>query len=201
MNRWIFAVAIMLFSVMPGMAYQAVNNVVALDRTSDLTTPSSTQKYPLGLEVTIYDSSKKSEKAFVYAKASQALTAYRTYVVNVSSEVGGEWKVGVATAPASGTNGPVKIVVIPQVAFSVNEYGFFQNKGDCTAYCVTHSTCGTLGYVQSGSTTGIGISGESATANTKQTKYTVGISKKTAVAGATTNYMLFGVKAQISNVY
>jgi hypothetical protein len=135
----------------------------------------------------------------MYVKAGLALTAYRTYSVSVTSETAGEFKVYVATAPSTAASGPDNIVCIPQVAFTVNQYGFVQTKGDCTAYYISYSTVGVLGKIVSGATAALGITGESGTANTKETVYTIGISKAAGAASTTHNFYLFGKRAKIAN--
>ena len=99
-----------------------------LGNEADLTTPTSTQNYPLGLPVSIYDSATKMDKVFIYVKAHAGLTVYVPYVLNWTGTAGSEVK---TAAPAT-TAAPGQMVCVPQVAFTSGYYGFVQVKGDCT---------------------------------------------------------------------
>ena len=166
-----------------------------LGNISDLSTPTTDQRYPVGMELAVTDSSKYAMKEYMYVWTNIALTAYRTYAINVSSYAAGEYQVAVASAAAFATSSYATdkraIVCIPQVAFAAGTWGFVQTGGDCTAYCIGGSTVATCGKIVSGSTNALGITGESASA-TKPTAYTVGISKKTRGGSGTTTYFLFG---------
>jgi len=99
-----------------------------LGNEADLTTPTSTQVYPLGYRTTIYDSATKMEKEFIYVKSHAGLTQYQPYVLNWTGTAGSEVK---TAAPAT-TAAPGQMVCVPQVAFTSGYYGFVQIKGDCT---------------------------------------------------------------------
>ena len=101
----------------------------ALGKIEDLTTPSSTQKYPLGATVTLEDTSKKSVKKFMYVKSHGALTQYVPYIITRSSTAGSE----VITAAPFTLAAPGQLVCVPQVAFTSGYYGWVQIQGDCVA--------------------------------------------------------------------
>jgi len=104
---------------------KAILNPIAVVE-EDLTTPSSTAKYPLGLEVSVLDSSASSGiKKFMYVKSHGALTVNQPYVLSISNT--GYF---VSAAPAT-LAAPGSLVVVPQVAFTSGYYGFVQFEGEC----------------------------------------------------------------------
>jgi hypothetical protein len=96
----------------------------ALALQEHLKTPTSTQKYPLGTEVIVNDTTLYAQKRYKYVKATHAaLTAYLPYQLYQTYTTGAEW----------GTRVPIptinQLVGIPQVAFTSNYYGFVQIEG------------------------------------------------------------------------
>lgn len=111
------------------MAYKAVEQFFSINE-DDLTTPSSTKKYPLGLSVTVGDSgATDAVKTFMYVKSHGALTQYQPYVISYVNTSAGEV---VTAAPATQTS-PIVLVCVPQVAFTSGYYGFVQIQGQATA--------------------------------------------------------------------
>jgi len=113
----------------------AILNVTAINE-DDLTTPSATRKYALGLEVEVVDTDSDKIKKFVYVKAHGALTVNVPYVLRPSTVAGSELK---TAAPI--TNATLaETVVVPQVAFTTGYYGFVQSEGQCeVAMSGTHT--------------------------------------------------------------
>lgn len=100
----------------------------ALDLQEDLTTPTADQKYPLGMEVVVNDTSVFARKCFKYVKAAHsALTAYVPYQLANAYTTGAEW----ATRAAIKCDN--SLVGVPSVAFTSNYYGFLQIEGKCYA--------------------------------------------------------------------
>jgi hypothetical protein len=88
----------------------------------DLSVPTSTSKYPVGTIIRLNDSTGV-ENGYIYIKSHDALTAYVPYIVTHNGTD------LVTKAPVTGA----ATVVIPQVAFTANYYGFAQFKGNATA--------------------------------------------------------------------
>lgn len=108
---------------------KALNLLTSLASKSDLTTPTSTQKYPLGLEIKVQeqttDGTQGVQNTYIYVKAHAALTAYQPYVINYTGTAAGEVTTGApATMAAPGTH-----VLVPQVAFTSGYYGFVLKGG------------------------------------------------------------------------
>jgi hypothetical protein len=102
-----------------------VNTRIGFDEV-DLTTPTSLQKYPLGMVLTLEDGSKKTVRKYVYIKAHAALTQYQPYVLDIAATEGAE----VATGAPATLAAPGRKVVVPQVAFTSGYYGFVLLEGD-----------------------------------------------------------------------
>lgn len=107
---------------------KAILNVTAINE-DDLTVPTSTRKYPLGLEVVVVDTKDDKKKKFIYVKAHGALTINVPYVLRPSTVAGTELK---TAAPVTNTTVSERVVV-PQVAFTSGYYGFVQIEGECEA--------------------------------------------------------------------
>ena len=67
----------------------------------DLTTPTASQKYPLGHQIEVFDSVSKARKVFKYVKAHAALTAYQPYIVSSAATAGSEVITGAAATLAA----------------------------------------------------------------------------------------------------
>ena len=158
---------------------------VALGKIEDLTIPTSTQEYPLGLEVVVEDSDTKTIKKFIYVKSHAALTAYVPYALNFTSTAGSEVI----------TSAPVAIsaqIGIAQVAFTSGYFGFIQTMGDCLA---NHAGATTNTYA-------LKISAAAPTVVTAESNATVtvnsfGVAK--ATGGAGTAIWLFGEQAVVAS--
>lgn len=116
-----------------------------------LTTPTSTQQYPLGfVYISSDDSSSAAVKRFLYIKANGALTAKQPYRIVTSGTAAAEW----TTASFISLTGAVTLIGIPQVAFTSGYYGFVQI-GGAASYLPTAATIAagaTLKVMTSGST-------------------------------------------------
>lgn len=100
----------------------------SLGNISELTVPSTTQAYPLGMRIQIEDDTERAIKEFVYVKAHDALTAYVPLILTYGSTSGSE-----VTTAATAKLSTYQRIVVPQVAFtSSSYYGFVQVKGDAT---------------------------------------------------------------------
>jgi len=111
------------------MAYKSILNYVSISET-DITTPTSTQRYPLGLQVTVEDSgAQDATKVFEYVKSHTTLVQYQPYVLNYIATAASEV---VTAAPVTQTS-PIVQVCVPQVGFTSGYYGFVQVQGQATA--------------------------------------------------------------------
>lgn len=106
------------------MTLQAIQNFISINN-DDLTIPSSSQKYPVGLIFAV-DTGNGYSKKYMYVKSHTALTAYQPYVLDYSATAGSQFITG---APAT-LAAPGRTVVIPQVAFTSGYYGFVLIEGD-----------------------------------------------------------------------
>jgi len=174
------------------MAYKAVLNYTSISET-DITTPSSTQRYPLGLEVTFEDSSAQDAiKKFVYVKSHTTLTQYQPYIISYLGTAASEV---VTAAPATQTS-YINQVAVPQVAFTSGYYGFVQTQGQCTAKVAAETyASGDPGEVINAGTTFIvnGTSGTPLIDNKTAMIYQATGSTATSVA-----VYLLGVKIQVA---
>lgn len=97
---------------------------IALEE-KDLITPTSTQKFQLGMKIQVEDAEGAAAE-YIYVKAHTGLTAYQPYVLGYSSTDDAE----VVTAAPATLAAPGRIVVVPQVAFTSAYYGFVLVKGN-----------------------------------------------------------------------
>jgi len=95
---------------------------------TDLSTPTSAQKFPLGAIIDVADPSTKAIKKFMYVKSHGALTQYQPYQINIGITSGSE----VITAAPATLAAPGKLIGVPQVAFTSGYYGFVQIQGNAT---------------------------------------------------------------------
>ncbi len=91
-----------------------------LGNIGDLTTPTSTAQYPLGLVKVFKDTTNNTIAKYIYVKAHAALTAYQPYVLDPTGTAGADFT---TLAPAT-IAAPGAQVVIPQVAFTSGYFGF-----------------------------------------------------------------------------
>lgn len=147
----------------------------ALGNTVDLTTPASTQQYPLGTVVEVIDDTYKSIKKFMYVKSHGALAKYSGYFITFSATAGSEV---ITVAPT--TSALLRIGCIPQVDFTSGYYGWVQIEGDCTVNATGNTTLGNTGKFADQVLT---ITDEAAATETAST---IGVFKATNSAGATT---------------
>jgi hypothetical protein len=133
------------------MTTYQIDGRVSLNKIEDLTTPTSTAKYPLGVEVIIEDSAYKAVKRYKYVYApTGGLTQYVPYNISNTQESGKEV---VAIAPAA-TSGVVSLIGWPQVAITSGYYGFVQVEGNLTSVLTAASGVAGLTYkVLAGGTT------------------------------------------------
>jgi len=113
-----------------------------------LTTPTSTQKYTLGQEVTFRNMSTGLVDKYVYVQAHAALTAHVPYIVVpvASTGTGSEWK---SAAPVTNT-AEQSLVGVPQAAFTSSYYGFVKVQGQSTVVASTGLVASTFGKVING---------------------------------------------------
>lgn len=113
-------------------------NRLNLGNKNDLTTPTSTQEYPLGYIYEVSDSNTAAIKKYMYVKSHAALTAYVPYLISASGTAGSE----VITAAPATLASAVNLIGIPQVDFTSGYYGFVQIEGKTTAALRDAATAG-----------------------------------------------------------
>ncbi len=110
------------------MSYKAVDFKFSISEDA-LTTPSSTQQFPLGNIVEVVDSAQpNSIKRFMYVKSHTTLVAFTPYAIVAQGTSGSEW---LTAAPAI-LSSAVQLIGIPQVGFTSGYYGFVQIAGAAT---------------------------------------------------------------------
>lgn len=167
------------------MASETVQTLVSISE-ADLVTPTSTQEFPLGLEVVTSNpfGTFPNRRRWKYVQADNALAQYGIYAIKgvyASNAV----KVKAIT-PA--TSSVYQMFGVAPVAFTDEYYGWLQIEGDCTILAT--SSTGTAGnYVKNinGAAT---VTDESTTQGTSS----VALCKVTA-SGTSTTYTLLGLPA------
>lgn len=135
------------------MASNALFTLSAIDEKS-LTTPTSTQQFPLGAKISIQNPFTLSPgsttvKEYIYVKAASVLAATSLYVIDYSATAGAE----VATvAPASSSGVYRQFGVAPQ-AFTNGYYGWLQTKGQCKVLAEGATTAGHVAIAANGKVT------------------------------------------------
>lgn len=112
----------------------------------DLTNPTSTRKYPLGMEIQVWDDTTNVVSKYIYIRAGAALTAAQAYKISAASG----YEAGTAT-PAASTS-PIKSG-IANVAFTSGHYGFLQTVGNATVTSAGTVTSGNAGRLTASATT------------------------------------------------
>lgn len=146
----------------------------------------SVAKYNAGAEVIVADNGVSVPTTYKYVKAAANLTANQPYVLVDNAD-------GVTTAsPATST--VAKIVGIPQVAISANEYGWVAIKGACLAKTGIQAKGDTLEVLNAGASLVVdGTSGSPA-----ETANTVAISCEAATAAGVVKVNLIGKRVAIA---
>lgn len=156
---------------------------------AELTTPTSTQRFPLGLEIVTGSpySTSVNRKVWKYIKADNALVQYGIYVIKdmyASNACAVK-----AITPASAAFYQ-KVGVAP-VAFTDEYYGFVQIEGKCTILATSSTaTAGNYAKVINGAAT---LTDESTTQGTNS----AAICNVTAT-GTSTSYTLLGLPVIIA---
>ena len=127
------------------MALQLVglDGVQNIGNIGDITTPTSTQLYPLGYTRTFWDKSTSASKiTYQYVQAAATLTQYGVYVLTYSSTAGSEFTTGTPASLAV-----YQQVVVPQVAFTSGYYGWVAVEGYAKVNPTSTPTAGHFGKV------------------------------------------------------
>lgn len=100
-----------------------------LGNIDDLTTPTTTAKYPLGEVLELEDSSSHAVKRYMYVYAPSTCTAATPYMITWTATAGAEVEaITVATMAVPG-----RLVGVPPATITATYYGWIQVYGDCTA--------------------------------------------------------------------
>lgn len=155
---------------------------------AELTTPTSTQRFPLGLEVTTSNpfGTSVNRKVWKYVQADNALVIYGIYAIKgVYASAAVKVK---AVTPA--TEDASQLFGVAPVAFTDEYYGFVQIEGDCTILATSSTaTAGNYVKVINGAAT---VTDET----TAQSTSSVALCKVTAT-GTSTTYTLLGLPVVI----
>ena len=163
------------------MALELLNRQT-LASITDLTTPTATAKYPIGLEVSIMDNSTGYMKKYIYVKNLNATTSAKAaMVVGLSGTAGSEL---VVAEPA--TSAVYQIAGVANVEVAANYYFFLQVYGDTTVVSTTDTTVGNTGILANGVTT---VTDSAAATVTGET---IGIIKTTATGSVDISLFLTG---------
>lgn len=166
---------------------KAIGLRIALGNESDLTTPTSTQNYPLGAIVGVEDSSLKSQKRYMYVKSHDTLAVNGIYILNFSGTAGSE----VLTALSVDTSASkdvyyYSIPCIAEVAVTSGYYCFV-----CIQGTTTVSTVGSV-TDQHACKLGDAVATVATEGAVTVTAYTVGINRATRSGAGTTAFELIG---------
>ena len=168
------------------MANDTVQNYSSITE-SELTTPTSTQRYPLGVEVVTGTSATGNRKVWKYIQADNALVQYGAYIIKDIYLTAGV-KVKAITAASLAV---YQVAGVAPVAFTDEYYGFLQIEGDATILATSSTaTAGNYCKVVNGVAT---ITDESTT----QATASVAICKVSAT-GTSTTYTLTGNRAIVA---
>lgn len=169
------------------MANETVQTYESISE-AELTTPTSTQRFPLGLEITTAQpfGTQVNRKVWKYIKADNALVQYGLYVIKDMYASNANAVKAITPATAAFYQ---KVGVAP-VAFTDEYYGFVQIEGDCTILATSSTgTAGNYAKVINGAAT---VTDESTTQSTAS----VAICKVTA-SGTSTTYTLLGLSVTV----
>lgn len=170
-----------------GQVYANGSSVTFSVGVGDLTTPTSTQKYPLGTTVVLEDTQNKLLNKYVYVKAGAGLTAKAIYFINPSNVANAEL---ITATPA--TSAFAKSYGVANTAFTNGYYGYLQTEGVTTVVSTGAATIGNTGKMANGVLT---VTDEAGTA---ETALTVGVFKTGSVGSAdNTIYLLPNKKATV----
>jgi hypothetical protein len=158
---------------------------------TDLTTPTSAKKYPLGATIQVVDSNGEIAE-YMYVRAHAALTAKQPYVLNYTATADEE----VATAAPATLAAPGRQVVIPQVGFTDDYYGFvlIRGNGEVLMTAQTYASGDHLELLNSGSALVVdGSSGSTAFSVKSCAKC-----KESGTTAVARDVYLFGIRSQIA---
>ena len=167
------------------MASNRTNNITSISE-EDLSTPSSTQKYPIGTVLKLVNSTDNIEEEWIYIQAHTTLVQYQPYILD---HTGTQLE---TAAPATGAGR----VVVPQVAFTDDYYGFVQVRGKstCKIGAETYAVGDHLQVLNAGTTAVVdGTSG-----STVQLVTSFAASYAAATVAAAISVYLFGDKADVA---
>lgn len=190
--RKLFAViGIALCFISTGFASSVVWQETALGNWSDLTTPSSTQKYPLGAIVAVYNDSDKAMSRYEYVKSHAALVQYTPYVIAYSTTA------NVVTAAVGTMGAPGSQVCVPQVAFTSGYYGFvlIEGKGKALTCTETYAN-GDFMQVVTSSPTAVVVDGTSG--STTMSVNSCAIILESGTTATSKNIYMFGKRAIVA---
>ena len=127
-----------------------LDGVQNMGNIGDITTPTSTQLYPLGYTRTFKDVSGTTTQTieYIYVQAAAALTQYGVYILAFSNTAGSEWTTGTPASLAVYQN-----TVVPQVAFTSGYYGFVAIAGYAKINPASTPTAGHYGTATNGAIT------------------------------------------------
>ena len=128
------------------MANDTVFKLSSIDEAS-LTTPTSTQKFPLGAIITVQEpfSSSAAVKRFMYVQASAGLDANSVYLITVASTGATEVTTG---TPA--TSSIYRMYGVTPVAVTILYYFWIQIEGDCSVLSATDTVATYAGKAANG---------------------------------------------------
>ena len=158
--------------------------------TDDLTNPSSTRKYDLGVKYVDVTTAAAIKPEYMYIKSHTALTQYQPYQLSISHTAGSEIT---GRAPATQTSGAQ--IFAPQVAVTSGYYCWVQVKGLATVLTTDTFAAGDYAEVLNAGS-GLTLDG-GASGSTVEGKHTVGVATTATSAGSAT-VLLNGNVVEIS---
>ena len=169
------------------MANETVQNYESISE-AELTTPTSTQRFPLGIELVTAQpfGTQVNRKVWKYIQADNALVQYGIYAIKDMYLTA----VNKVKAITPATLAVYQKFGVAPVAFTDEYYGWVQIEGDCTILATSSTgTAGNYAKVVNGAAT---VTDES----TSQSTASVALCKVTAT-GTSTTYTLLGLTATV----
>lgn len=161
---------------------------------SDITTPSSTRKYPMGYTIPVEDSTYNggiTEYTYIRANAA-ALTINVPVIMDLGST---EASAVVVSTPVT-LGAPGARVVVPQVAFTSGYYGFVASKGFCE--CVHVAETYVVGDMLQLLSAGVSLAVDGSSGSTIKTVNTCGVTIDAGTTAVAKTIFLNGEQAVIA---
>ena len=176
-----------MVSIGTGQTYADGVQTLSAIGAGELTTPTSSQRYALGLKVAMYDETYKSIKEFIYVKAAAALTAKDTVMVVNSNTSGAEYTTLTPATTATAT----RRCGVALSDVTINYYCFLQILGPAPISSTGAMTAGNTVVMANG------VKTLTDSAGTTVGTATVGIALTSSLGAAANTVLLLGERVTV----